>query len=358
MKKDILVSIFIPVFNGEKYLEQTLFSIKNQTYKNIEILLVDDSSTDNSLNIINKFVYQDSRFIVYQKTNGGMTAPSWNFILPKIKGDFVFYSSQDDFFSDDIIEKMVKKQKETDADTIIPEMVFYFSGDSNSLKKVGLNGNQDIELNGKEACVESLNWNIHGFTLSSKKLYENEIFPEDSFDSDEFITRKILFKSNKVVFSGGIFFYRQDNQNAITKNFTKKNFYTLNTQKRLLDFLQENKFDEKILINAKFDLCRKVIRYKALSECFYFSFKKDHEEIKKYLDNFKNQNCSCNSLFSFVKFPKCRLSLKFGILYLIYLIPFFYKVAIRIDIMRIKGIQNFANVNFHAMNKYSIDLNS
>ena len=237
---------------------------------------------------------------------------------------------------------MVKKQKDTDADTIIPEMVFYFSDGTNSIKKVGLNGNKDIVLNGKEACIESLNWNIHGFTLSSKKLYDNEIFPEDSFDSDEFITRKILFKRNKVVFSEGIFFYRQDNKNAITKTHTKKNFYTLNTQKRLFDFLQENKFDEKILLLAKFDLCRKVIIYRAIYECFHFSFRKDQEEIKNYLNNFKNQNCSSNSLFSFVKFSKGRLGFKFKILYLIYLIPFFYKIAIGIDVLRIKGNQNLA----------------
>jgi glycosyltransferase involved in cell wall biosynthesis len=340
MKQDVLISIFIPVFNGEKYLEETLLTIKHQTYKNIEILLVDDSSIDGSLNILNNFARQDSRFKVYEKTNGGMTALSWNFILPKITGDFIFYSSQDDLFSEDLVEKMVKKQKETNADTILPDVEFYFSDKQDSKKIIGLNGNRKIVLNGRQACIESLTWNIHGFTLSAKKLYENEFFPEDAFDSDEFITRKILFKSNKVVFSEGIFFYRQDNPDAITKNITKKNFYVLNTLKRVSDFLEENKFDQKIVTLAQFNLYRKLIKYTALYKIFRFDYKKDKEEIRTFLKQFKERNCTSNLIFRAIKFSEGRLGFKLRILYLIYTISFLYKIAVWVEIVRLKANNN------------------
>lgn len=346
MKQDVLISIFIPVFNGEKYLEETLLTIKKQSYKNIEILLVDDSSKDGSLNILNKFASQDSRFKVFKKTNGGITASSWNFILPKIAGDFIFYSSQDDLFSEDLIEKMVKKQKETNADTILPDVEFFFSKKSDSKKIVGLKGNRDVVLSGKQACIEALTWNIHGFTLSATKLYKNEFFPEDAFDSDEFITRKILFKSNKVVFSKGIFFYRQDNPNAITKKYTKKNFYVLNTLKRLFDFLEENNFNQKIVILAQFDLYRKLIKYSALFHLFRFDSESDKEEIKKFLDEFKKQKCTSNSLFRFIKISQGKMMFKLRILHLIYSFSFLFKIAVRVEKLRLKYNNNRPNGNF------------
>jgi len=343
MKQDVLISIFIPVFNGEKYLEETLLTIKNQTYKNIEILLVDDSSIDGSLNILNNFARQDSRFKVYEKTNGGMTAASWNFILPKITGDFIFYSSQDDLFSENLVEEMVKKQKQTKADTVLPDMEFYFSNKRDNKKIIGLNGKRDVILSGKQACVESLTWKIHGFTLSAKKLYENEFFPEDAFDSDEFITRKILFKSNKVVFSEGIFFYRQDNPNAITKTITKKNFYVLNTLKRVLDFLEENNFNQKIVLLAQFDLYRKLIKYSALYKIFHFDSQKDKKEIRAFLKQFKERNCTSNSIFRVIKFSEGKLRFKLKILYLIYSNFFFYKIAVGVEIIRLKANNNIPN---------------
>jgi glycosyltransferase involved in cell wall biosynthesis len=337
MEQDFLISIFIPVFNGEKYLEETLLTIEKQTYKNIEILLVDDSSTDNSLNVIHKFVNKDSRFKMYQKTNGGMAATSWNFILSKITGDFIFYSSQDDLFSEDLIYEMVKKQKETNAETIIPDMEFYVSEKNNNKKIIGLNGKREVILSGKQAFIESLTWNIHGFILSSKKLFENEFYPEDAFDSDDFITRKILFKSNKVAFSEGIFFYRQDNPNAITKMPSKKSFYALNTAKRSYEFLEKNEFDQEIIILAQFNLYRKVIKYFALYYLFCFESYEDKKEIKSFLNAFKKETISTDSLLTRIRFTEEKLGAKWKILYLICKFPFFYKIAVGVEIIRSVG---------------------
>ena len=98
MINNFLVTVFVPVYNGEKYLEQTLNCIQQQTYTNIEVLLVDDSSTDGSLYILNQFTEKDARFKVFVKENGGIVAKSMNFIMPKINGDYFFYASQDDIF--------------------------------------------------------------------------------------------------------------------------------------------------------------------------------------------------------------------------------------------------------------------
>ena len=83
MIQDLLVTIFIPVYNGEKYLTGTLNSIKNQTYKNIEVLLVDDSSLDGSRTILIDFANKDKRFKVFKKKKRGYGAYILEFYYPK-----------------------------------------------------------------------------------------------------------------------------------------------------------------------------------------------------------------------------------------------------------------------------------
>ena len=273
ISQDLLVTIFVPVFNGEKYLNETLSSIKNQTYSNIEVLLVDDSSSDGSKIILDKFGNEDYRFKVFLKENGGMAASSWNYIKPEIKGDFVFYSSQDDIFSLDLVEKMVQKQLETKADMVLPDMEYYYENGKNNKNIIGINGNRNVVLTGKEACSASLNWNIHGFALIKSSMLIEEFFPEDAYDSDDFITRKLFLKSDKVVFSKGVFYYRQDNSNAITKTFSKKNFYTLNSVLRLYYLLEENNFNKNNIINIQFSLLLKYLKLTSIYQFYEFDSK-------------------------------------------------------------------------------------
>ncbi len=311
---DFLVSIFVPVFNGEKYLYETLSSIKNQTYSNIEVLLVDDSSTDGSKIILDKFANEDNRFKVFVKKNGGMVSCSWNFVLPKIEGDFTFYSSQDDIFSIDLVERMVKKQQETNAEIVLPDMEYYYEDEKNSKRIIGYNGNRNLVLNGKNACQASLNWKIHGFALMKSSLIVEEIFPEDAFDSDDFMTRKLFLKSNKVAFCEGTFYYRQDNPAAITKTFSKKNFYVLNSTLRLYHLLEDNNFNKKYIVDVQFSLLLRYLQLTALHLIYNFNSDADKEDIVKFLSDFNKKHLthsfySCNRNYAIKK-----LKLRFFVL--------------------------------------------
>lgn len=313
----LLITIFVPVFNGEKYLNETLLSIKNQTYSNIEVLLVDDSSTDGSKIILDKFVSEDNRFKVFIKENGGMTSVSWNFVIPKIQGDFVFYASQDDVFSIDLIEKMVEKQKETLADTILPDMEYYFENGQNNKKTIGLNGDRNAILTGRKALEESLNWNIHGFALIKSSLIIEEFFPEDTFDSDDFITRKLFLKSNKVVFCEGTFFYRQDNPQAITKTFSKKNFYTLNSALRLHQLLEYNNFDKKRIVNLQFALLLKYLQLSTFCLIYDFDTVVEKETIASFLKEFQKKNFTNTFFDSNRNYAIKKMKIRFVLLVLV-----------------------------------------
>lgn len=329
MNKNYLVTIFIPVYNGQEYLEETLKSIKNQSYSNLEILLVDDSSNDCSFDILSEFAEKDSRFKIFLKKNGGMVPKSFNYIIPHIKGDYFFYSSQDDLFSPDLIENMVKKQIDEKADTVLPDMEFYFESEHNNKRIVGLNFDRNIILTGKEAMVQSLNWNIHGFALFRTNLLQEEYFPEDAFDSDEFVTRKMFLKSNKVVFSEGVFYYRQDNIAAITKTFSKKNFYTLNSLKRTYELLKNNGVEKKYLLTTQLSLFRKFLTSSIHFDLYKFDSTKEKLEIKKYLSDFKKDNFTKSFYFENFSFALKKEKFKF-IFYL-----FVFKIPLLFDIFKL-----------------------
>ncbi|MDD3003807.1 glycosyltransferase family 2 protein [Flavobacterium sp.] len=330
----ILISIFIPVFNGEKYLEATLDSIVNQSYTNFEVLLVDDSSTDKSLSILNFYAEKDLRFKVFQKPNGGMVAKSMNFINSKISGDYYFYSSQDDIFSEDLLEKMVLRHTESQADSILPDMEFYFENKTNNKITIGLNGNRSCELTGREAFLASLNWTIHGFALFKTDLLKEEFFPEDAFDSDEYVTRKLFLKSNKVVFSEGVFYYRQDNADAITKTFSVKNFYVLNTSWKIHKLLEEYKFDLKTIYNSKLQLIQRYLDLYSYFETFHFDSEESRSDVKTFLINFSKTYFTIEFLKSNFNYGISHFKWKFFLLGIVVKIPLLRDVFVKFKIKK------------------------
>lgn len=326
MTKEILVTIFIPVYNGEKYLNNTLQSVKNQTYTNIEVLLVDDMSTDDSFTIIKEFANKDARFKVFQKPNGGMVAASWNYILPKVKGEYLFYMSQDDLISEDLIEKMVIRQNETHAQVVIPDLEFYHEGSSENKRIEGFFQDRTQIIKGRVAFLKSLNWSIHGFFLFDTKLVLDEIFPEDAFDSDEYMTRKIFLKTEKVAFSEGTFFYRQDNPNAITKKINLNHFYQLNTHLKILELIEENNFECDLIQQKKYELLRMFLQKKMQFSDFNFENGSVKNQVATFLNSFERYFSASFFKKSF-RFKNLILSLKFTFVRLLYKNQLFLKVV-------------------------------
>jgi glycosyltransferase involved in cell wall biosynthesis len=324
MNDNYLITIVIPVYNGQKYLLDTLKSVKNQTYTNFEVLMVDDSSTDESYKILQEFATNDARFKVFKKENGGMVSKTLNYIKPYISGDFYYYLSQDDLISIDLLEKMIFRYEETQADCVLPDMEYYYENENNNKKYIGLFGDRNIELSGKQAFIESLTWNIHGFALFNSAFIKNEIFPEDAFDSDDFITRKWYLESNKVVFSEGTFFYRQDNPNAITKNFSKKNFYMLNSLIRIYNLLKYNNLKKQYIVNSQLDVLASYLKYSAIFDTYLFENANDKIEIKLFLIAFRKQHFSYSFYFENVFYAIKSLKPRLFLFLIIYKVPFLF----------------------------------
>lgn len=99
MKESDLISVIVPVYNVEKYLDECLTSIIQQTYRNVEIILVNDGSTDSSREICEKYLAKDTRVHLYSKDNGGLSSAR-NYGLDKANGQFVIFVDSDDFWTD------------------------------------------------------------------------------------------------------------------------------------------------------------------------------------------------------------------------------------------------------------------
>ena len=112
-----LISIIVPVYNQEKYLSRCLDSILNQTYKNLEIVCVDDKSTDGSTEIIKHYVQKDSRIVYYRNTGKGVSSAR-NYGIERANGEYIGFVDSDDFIQPQMYEFMLRAMQENDCEMV------------------------------------------------------------------------------------------------------------------------------------------------------------------------------------------------------------------------------------------------
>lgn len=122
-----LVSVVIPVYNAEKTLSSCLESVMNQTYANLEIIVVNDGSTDNSRTIIEDYAIEDSRIVVFEKENAGLVQARKSGI-DIASGKYIQYLDSDDTLHEDAVSLLVDKAEKTQADIVVAPFVFCNDG--------------------------------------------------------------------------------------------------------------------------------------------------------------------------------------------------------------------------------------
>src|SRR5699024_3880927 len=123
LNMDVKISVIIPVYNVEKYLNRTLQSIVNQSFDSYEVILINDGSTDKSLSIINDFLDQFDYFYLVNQENSGQSHAR-NAGLKKANGEYIYFFDSDDLLSSDALEKMYRNITNQNLDILL------FSGDS------------------------------------------------------------------------------------------------------------------------------------------------------------------------------------------------------------------------------------
>lgn len=238
------VNIFIPVYNGEKYIAETVQSILSQTFSDFTALFVDDGSTDSSVELLRKYAGIDNRIVVIEKPHEGSVPFAWNYIFPRLDAEWTLYMSHDDMLEPSLLQSLVEKQEATGADAVIPSCHFFCEHiddhkyDAKNRMNDMTERSQSECISGKDAFELMLDYSIPGFALWRSSLIKELGMPTESYNSDEGMQRLWVKDCRKVAFSSDKFYYRLV-QSSITKGLKPYHYRSLLTNKRLLEAAKE-----------------------------------------------------------------------------------------------------------------------
>lgn len=229
---EALVSIVVPVYNVEKYLEKCLISLCRQTYKNIEIIVIDDGSTDRSQEIIKKYMKLDKRIICERQENAGLGAAR-NTGIKLSKGSYLCFVDSDDWVSEDYVEQFVKTLEEDNTDMVISNIKYVYEDGSERPRTPHIDYHEVISS--KEAIKRLLinkQYRFHAPNKFVKKsiFQDNKIqFAEGKLYEDIFTTYKVILGTEKVsLIPNHTYFYLQSRAGSIMNaKINKKRFYDL-----------------------------------------------------------------------------------------------------------------------------------
>jgi glycosyltransferase involved in cell wall biosynthesis len=239
---EYLISVIVPVYKVEKYLDRCVSSIVNQTYKNLEIILVDDGSPDNCPQKCDEWAEKDSRIKVIHKENGGLSSAR-NAALDIARGDYIGFVDSDDYIALDMYEKLVGILSVCEV-----EIVTF------GCHKVDENGNIisstekiiECDLTSENALKELLKTNINNYMWNKifKSVIFKEIrFPENRVWEDMAICYKLFLLSEKIYCYPQELYFYYINTNSITKNMNEKTLRDIFLARYECYMFIKNKYD-------------------------------------------------------------------------------------------------------------------
>ncbi len=241
-EQEDIISVIIPVYNVEQYLERCIDSVLNQTYTNIEIILVDDGSTDNSGSICDKYKTIDDRISVVHKENGGLSSAR-NIAIPLIKGRYAMFVDSDDWIDSDMLTDMVQIIKKYNADIVASEVIRATDIDNYNEKK---KYDKLITEYTRDEYLE-IYFKIKGnktIYYAPSKLYKREVLEENLYpigltSEDVVGTLKTILNSHNIVNINYPYYNYYINDNSITGSFSKKDFDLLDIWNEAVDICKK-----------------------------------------------------------------------------------------------------------------------
>lgn len=209
------ISVIVPVYNVEQYLERCVDSIINQTYTNLEIILVNDGSTDNSGKLCDELAKKDERIRVIHKENGGLS-DARNRGIDEAESDLVGFIDSDDYIDSDMYEVLLKNLNNTDADLSMCALYDVY----NNTPEAQVTNKETWELSSEQAIKMVMEAKILSVTAVNK-LYRKSLFTDLKFEvgkiaEDAFIMIKLLDKCEKIVATNEKKYYYVHRENSIT----------------------------------------------------------------------------------------------------------------------------------------------
>ena len=272
------VSIIVPIYKVEPYLQRCLDSIVSQSYTNLEIILVDDGSPDESPQICNEYAAKDNRIKVIHKKNGGLS-DARNAGIDISEGDYITFIDSDDWVHENYISTLLGLITNKNADIAIGENIR--TGGNTFINKKTFR--TDVYTS-KEALIHLLKDNHLAFTVSWGKIYKRCLFstlrfPIGKFHEDEFTSYILFYNSRKIAYTSEVLYFYYQRKGSIVS--TRHPWDVLEYLEQRYLFFKERK-ETDLLPYILPPLCWQFL-------CAYWNEQKNkhHASSKKYLSSFK-----------------------------------------------------------------------
>lgn len=220
------ISVIVPVYNVEKYLTECIESIRSQSLEDLEIICVNDGSTDNSLDILNNFAKQDKRIIVINKTNSGY-GHTMNMGLNAATGEYIGIIESDDFADKNMFEDLYKLAKDNDADIAKGDWFNYWSRNKFARKNNRISSAKAFQLTNSKKDKSLLRINPSVWSAVYKREFLNKYnirfleTPGASYQDLAFSFKVFALAERVILTDKAYLYYRQDNMNSSVKSKTK-----------------------------------------------------------------------------------------------------------------------------------------
>ena len=285
------ISIIVPIYNSEKDLDQCIESIVNQTYKNLEIILVNDGSTDNSVNICKKWESNDSRIVLIDKQNEGV-AKARNDGLKRATGNYIGFVDHDDFIDSNMYEIMLEDMLEHNADIVMCSSTGIYE-DGSTIK--GYPSYKSFEIDKKELIKRMQSYEKIFCSSVWSKLYKREVIGELEFDTeiilgDDYYFNGIAYTNiDKLYYDERSLYNYRIREGSISRRKVDKHFFDKYlVMDKLSDYYEKNNIGK----SEDFDEMRFGISYEILYGLYvYGGDRKTKKEWKKiFKSNSKKYN--------------------------------------------------------------------
>ena len=223
-----MVSIIVPIYNAEKYLEKCVESILNQTYRDYEVLLVDDGSTDRSVAICDQYASVDARIhVMHQENSGIISARQAGFRASS--GEWILFVDSDDWIATDMVEQLLKHGLDTNADVVTSGVIFATDGSAIhkfDTAKPGVYADQELQTFKQHLLGELENRLFEVLPYLWNKLWRREVLEKSLLNVDSAITvgedvaigiPAMLQAKRIAVMDEAFYYYRQDNNSMLHK---------------------------------------------------------------------------------------------------------------------------------------------
>lgn len=268
-----LISIIVPIYNVENYLTKCIDSILKQTYSNLEIILVDDGSTDSCGLICDKYKEKDERIIVIHKKNGGLS-DARNAGLDVATGNYIMFTDSDDYISEKMVELLYNNIIKNNADISICDYAKNFSNNivynKYSKKEFIVEGDEKFNyVNNEYYIVTVVQWN----KLFKKEIFDGLRYKKGKINEDEFIICSQLDRACRISYYLEPLYYYLQRENSIMGKFRIQRY----------DIIQA--FDERIVFYKNKNLIENAIKTKVQKFDYLLAFKAEIIFSKSYFKN-------------------------------------------------------------------------